>query len=521
MEALENGVRKITDAIKVTLGPRGRNVILNQEYRNLITNDGVTIAKEIELEDEFENMGAGLVKEVAMKTNEVSGDGTTTATILAGNMIQRGIKYVKNGANPVEIKRGMEKASSFVSSKITEMATKIESKEDVQKVASISSNDENVGILIADAIEKVGKDGAINVDESKTMATKLEIVDGMRIDKGYISSYMVTDVDKMEAILEKPYILVTDKKISQIQEILPVMELALSEGRKLLIIADDIESEVLTTLLVNKMRGIFTCVAIKAPLFGTNRKETLKDIACMTGATFVSEELGMNLKEVKVKDLGSSKEAKITKDITVIIGGKGNKNEINDRINSIRNLLEGTTEEYDLEILKERLAKLSGAVAVIKVGGTTETEIKEKKMRVEDAICATTAALEEGIISGGGTAYIDVMRDIGYQKLKEGLSENEKIGIDIVMFAMEEPIKQIAINAGKNGDIILQKIKDLGKGIGYDADSNEFVNMKTAGIIDPAKVTRCALENAVSIASIILTTDVMITGKEKVEQYDM
>ena len=504
-KSLEKGVEILTSAVKVTLGPKGRNVVLARDYSTpLITNDGVTIAKEIELEDVFENVGADLVKEVAIKTNDVAGDGTTTATILACSMIKSGLKYIRNTANPIMIKKGIEKATKIAAKEIEALSTPISGREDIARVAAISAADEEVGNIIAEAMEKVTADGVITVEESNGMTTELEIVKGTKIDRGYLSAYMVTDTEKMEAILDEPYILITDKKISSIQEILPVLEMVMKEGRKLFIIAEDIDKEVLSTLVVNKLRGIFTSVAIKAPSFGERRKDMLSDVACITGSTFVSIDM-----------LGSAKQIKVSKDSTVIIDGLGDKEEIQNRINGIKNLLDKETEEFEREKLKERLAKLSDGVAIIRVGCATEVEMKEKKLRIEDALAGAEAATKEGIVAGGGVTYLNIKEKV--QKLCESLSGDEKLGAKVVIEALDAPIKQILENAGKEPYVVMEKIKEMDSEFGYDALNSKYVNMKEAGIIDPAKVTRCALQNAASIAAMIITTEVICVDKENKE----
>lgn len=515
-KSLEKGVEILTNAVKVTLGPKGRNVVLARDYSTpLITNDGVTIAKEIQLEDVFENVGADLVKEVAIKTNDVAGDGTTTATILACSMIKSGLKYIRNTANPIMIKKGIEKATKIAAEEIEALSTPISGKEDIARVAAISAADEEVGNIIAEAMEKVTADGVITVEESNGMTTELEIVKGTKIDRGYLSAYMVTDTEKMEAVLDEPYILITDKKISSIQEILPVLEMVMKEGRKLFIIAEDIDKEVLSTLVVNKLRGVFTSVAIKAPSFGERRKDMLSDIACITGSTFISEELGTSLKDISIDMLGSAKQIKVSKDSTVIIDGLGDKIEIQNRINGIKNLLDKEPEEFEREKLKERLAKLSDGVAIIRVGCATEVEMKEKKLRIEDALAGAEAATKEGIVAGGGVTYLNIKEKV--QKLCESLSGDEKLGAKVVIEALDAPIKQILENAGKEPYVVMEKIKEMDTEFGYDALNSKYVNMKENGIIDPAKVTRCALQNAASIAAMIITTEVICVDKEKNE----
>lgn len=510
-KALEKGVNTLANTVKITLGPKGRNVVLGKKYgAPLITNDGVTIAKEIELEDAFENMGAQLIKEVSTKTNDVAGDGTTTACVLAQAIIREGLKNVAAGANPIIVKKGIAAATEAAVAHLKSISKVIDSKTSIMHVAANSAGDEKVGELIADAMEKVGKDGVITVEESKTMETNLTIVEGMQFDRGYASAYMVTNPDKMEAVLDNPLILITDKKISNIQEILPILEQIVNQGAKLLIIADDIESEPLATLVVNKLRGTFNCVAVKAPGFGDRRKEMLKDIAVLTGGTVISEETGLELKEVTVDMLGKAKQVKVDKDNTTIVEGAGNSEDIKARIKSIRAQMEVTTSEYDKEKLAERLAKLSGGVAVVNVGAATEVEMKEKKLRIEDALAATRAAVEEGIVPGGGVALLTAIPDI--RKLVKTLSGDEKTGAEIVLKALEEPVRQIAINAGIDGSIIVNNILNSKKstGYGYDALKNEYGDMVERGIIDPTKVTRSALQNAASVASTLLTTESVV-----------
>ncbi len=508
--ALERGVNKLADTVKITLGPKGRNVVLDKKYGSpLITNDGVTIAKEIELEDRFENMGAQLVKEVATKTNDVAGDGTTTATLLAQAIIREGIKNIAAGANPMILQKGIMMAVETAVIKIAESAKKIDGKHDITRVAAISANDTFIGELIADAMEKVTSDGVITVEESKTMSTELEVVEGMQFDRGYVSPYMVTDSDKMEAVLDDPYILITDKKISNIQEILPLLEKIVQAGKKLMIIAEDVEGEALATLLVNKLRGTFTCVAVKAPGFGDRRKAMLQDIAALTGGVVITEELGLELKETTIDQLGRARQVKILKENTIIVDGAGNEADIKGRINSIRIQIEETTSDFDREKLQERLAKLSGGVAVIKVGAATETEMKEKKLRIEDALAATRAAVEEGIVAGGGTVLIDVLPAV--QALLADQTGDIKTGIRIVIKALEEPVRQIAANAGLDGSVIAEKVKNSPAGIGFDVMTETLVDMMEVGIVDPAKVTRSALQNAASIAAILLTTEAIVS----------
>ncbi|MDD5948180.1 MAG: chaperonin GroEL [Lachnospiraceae bacterium] len=508
-KALETGVNKLADTVRVTLGPKGRNVVLNKSYgAPLITNDGVTIAKDIELEDAFENMGAQIVKEVATKTNDVAGDGTTTATVLAQAMVNAGMKNLAAGANPIILRKGMKKATDAAVEAIQKMSSKVTGKEQIAKVAAISAGDEEVGEMVADAMEKVSGDGVITIEESKTMQTELDLVEGMQFDRGYISAYMSTDMEKMVAELDDPYILITDKKISNIQDILPLLEQVVQSGAKLLIIAEDIEGEALTTLIVNKLRGTFNVVAVKAPGYGDRRKDMLQDIAILTGGKVISEELGYDLKETTLADLGRAKSVKVEKENTVIVDGLGTKEDIQNRIGQIKKQLEETTSEFDKEKLQERLAKLSGGVAVIRVGAATETEMKEKKLRMEDALAATRAAVEEGIISGGGSAYIHASKEVA--KLAAELSGDEKTGAEIILKALEAPLYRIASNAGLEGAVIINKVRESEAGVGYDALHEEYVNMVDAGIIDPAKVTRSALQNANSVASTLLTTESVV-----------
>jgi len=503
--AMQKGVDKLADTVKITLGPKGRNVVLDKKFGSpLITNDGVTIAREIELEDPFENMGAQLVKEVATKTNDVAGDGTTTATLLAQAIIREGLKNVTAGANPMLIRQGIKIAVDKAVEGIAKMSKPVNGKEDIARVAAISASDEEIGKLIADAMEKVGNEGVITVEESKSMGTELDVVEGMQFDRGYVSPYMVTDTEKMEAVLESPYILLTDKKISNIQEILPVLEQIVQQGKKLLIIAEDIEGEAMATLVVNKLRGTFTCVAVKAPGFGDRRKEMLQDLAVLTGGEVIAEELGRDLKEVTLEMLGSAESVRISKENTTIVNGKGDKSAIKERVAQIRKQIEETTSDFDKEKLQERLAKLAGGVAVIKVGAATETELKERKLRIEDALAATKAAVEEGIVPGGGTAYVDVIKEI--DKLTSDILD-VKVGIDIVKKALEEPVRQIAINAGLEGSVILEKVKNTEVGIGFDCLREVYVDMVKVGIVDPTKVTRSALQNAASVAATFLTTE--------------
>ena len=505
-KALEEGVNKLANTVRVTIGPKGRNVVLDKSYgAPLITNDGVTIAKDIELEDAFENMGAQLVKEVAAKTNDVAGDGTTTATVLAQAMINEGMKNLAAGANPIVLRKGMKKATDCAVEAIAHMSEKVTGKDQIAKVAAISAGDEEVGQMVADAMEKVSNDGVITIEESKTMKTELDLVEGMQFDRGYISAYMATDMDKMEAVLDNPYILITDKKISNIQEILPVLEQIVQSGSKLLIIAEDVEGEALTTLIVNKLRGTFNVVAVKAPGYGDRRKEMLKDIAILTGGQVISEELGLELKDTTMDMLGRAKSVKVQKENTVIVDGEGAKEDIDARVAQIKAQLEETTSEFDKEKLQERLAKLAGGVAVIRVGAATETEMKEAKLRMEDALNATRAAVEEGVVSGGGSAYIHASKKVS--ELVKTLSGDEKIGAQIILKALEAPLFHIAYNAGLEGAVIINKVRESEVGTGFDAYKEEYVNMIDAGILDPAKVTRSALQNATSVASTLLTTE--------------
>ncbi len=514
--ALEAGVNKLADTVKVTLGPKGRNVVLDKQYgAPLITNDGVTIAKEIELADAFENMGAQLVKEVATKTNDVAGDGTTTATVLAQAMIQDGMKNLAAGANPIVLRKGMKKATDAAVDAIAGMSSKVNGKHQMARVAAISAGDEEVGNMVADAMEKVSSDGVITIEESKTMKTELDLVEGMQFDRGYISAYMATDMEKMEAVLDDPYILITDKKISVIQDILPLLEQIVQSGRKLLIIAEDVEGEALTTLILNKLRGTFSVVAVKAPGYGDRRKEMLRDIAILTGGQVISEEVGLDLKDATVDMLGRAKSVKVAKESTVIVDGNGKKKEIADRVAQIKAQIETTTSEFDKEKLQERLAKLSGGVAVIRVGAATETEMKEAKLRMEDALNATRAAVEEGIVAGGGAAYIHAAKDV--QKLVDSLTGDEKTGAQVVLDALKAPLTQIAANAGLEGAVIVNKVAESKKGFGYDAYNEEYVDMVKAGILDPAKVTRSALQNATSVASTFLTTESCVANIKEPE----
>ena len=510
-KALEEGVNKLANTVRVTIGPKGRNVVLDKSYgAPLITNDGVTIAKDIELEDAFENMGAQLVKEVAAKTNDVAGDGTTTATVLAQAMINEGMKNLAAGANPIVLRKGMKKATDCAVEAIAHMSEKVTGKDQIAKVAAISAGDEEVGQMVADAMEKVSNDGVITIEESKTMKTELDLVEGMQFDRGYISAYMATDMDKMEANLDNPYILITDKKISNIQEILPVLEQIVQSGAKLLIIAEDVEGEALTTLIVNKLRGTFNVVAVKAPGYGDRRKEMLKDIAILTGGQVISEELGLELKDTTMDMLGRAKSVKVQKENTVIVDGEGAKEDIEARVAQIRAQLEETTSDFDKEKLQERLAKLAGGVAVIRVGAATETEMKEAKLRMEDALNATRAAVEEGVVSGGGSAYIHASKKVA--ELVKTLSGDEKIGAQIILKALEAPLFHIAYNAGLEGAVIINKVRESEVGTGFDAYKEEYVNMIDAGILDPAKVTRSALQNATSVASTLLTTESVVAN---------
>ncbi len=505
-KALEAGVNQLADTVRVTLGPKGRNVVLDKSYgAPLITNDGVTIAKEIELADPFENMGAQLVKEVATKTNDAAGDGTTTATVLAQAMINEGMKNLAAGANPIVMRKGMKKATDAAVESIQNMKKDVKSQADIARVAAISSADDEVGQMVADAMEKVSKDGVITIEESKTMKTELDLVEGMQFDRGYVSAYMSTDMEKMEAVLDNPYILITDKKISNIQEILPLLEQLVQSGSKLLIIAEDIEGEALTTLIVNKLRGTFTVVGVKAPGYGDRRKEMLKDIAILTGGTVISEELGLELKDTTMDQLGRAKSVKVQKENTIIVDGLGDKKAISDRVAQIKAQIAETTSDFDREKLQERLAKLSGGVAVIRVGAATEAEMKEAKLRMEDALSAAKAAVEEGIIAGGGSAYVHATADV--QKVVDSLEGDEKTGARIVLKALEAPLFHIAANAGLEGSVIINKVKESPVGVGFDAYNEKYVDMVEAGILDPAKVTRSALQNATSVASTLLTTE--------------
>lgn len=513
---MEEGINKLSNAVKVTLGPKGRNVVLDKKFGSpLITNDGVTIAKEIELEDPYENMGAQLVKEVATKTNDIAGDGTTTATLLAQAIIREGLKNVAAGANPMIIQKGIKKAVERAVEGIKEFSKVVETKESIAQVAAISAADEEVGKLISDAMQKVGKDGVITVEESKSMGTTLDVVEGMQFDRGYVSPYMVTNTEKMEAELEDPYILITDKKITNIQEVLPILEQIVQQGKPLLIIADDVEGEAMATLVVNKLRGTFNCVAVKAPAFGDRRKDMLQDIAILTGATVVSDELGYDLKETKIEMLGKARRVTVGKELTVIVNGAGDSKAIEERVSLIRNQIEHSDSEYDKDKLQERLAKLAGGVAVIEVGAATETELKERKLRIEDALAATRAAVEEGIVPGGGTVLLNVIPKV--EELLEKTSGDERTGVNIIVKALEEPVRQIAINAGLEGSVIVENIKNKENGIGFDALNEKYVNMLESGIVDPTKVTRSALQNAASVASMVLTTEAAVADITKEE----
>lgn len=505
--ALERGVNALANTVKVTLGPKGRNVVLEKKFgAPTITNDGVTIARDIELEDAFENMGAQLVKEVATKTNDIAGDGTTTATLLAQAMVREGMKNVAAGANPMIVKKGIQKAVNVLVSELKKISSKVEDKQAIAQVASISAADEEVGQLIADAMDKVGKDGVITIEESKTMETAMEVVEGMQFDRGYISPYMSTDADKMEAVLSDPYILITDRKITMIQDLLPVLEKVVQQGKELLIIAEDVEGEALATLVVNKLRGTFKAVAVKAPGFGDRRKAMLEDIAILTGATVVSEELGRKLDSVQMEDLGRAAQVRVTKEITTIVDGSGNKDDIQARVAQVRAQIEETTSDFDREKLQERLAKMAGGVAVIKVGAATEVEMKDRKLRIEDALNATRAAVEEGIVAGGGTSFIQIQSALDAIEV----TGDEKTGVELVKRAIEEPVRQIANNAGLEGSVVVENVKRAAKGIGFNALTEEYVDMLAAGIVDPTKVTRSALQNAASIAAMVLTTESIV-----------
>ena len=509
--ALEAGVNQLADTVRVTLGPKGRNVVLDKSFgAPLITNDGVTIAKEIELEDAFENMGAQLIKEVASKTNDVAGDGTTTATVLAQAMVHEGMKNLAAGANPIILRKGMKKATDTAVEAIAKMSSKVNGKDQIAKVAAISASDEEVGEMVADAMEKVSNDGVITIEESKTMKTELDLVEGMQFDRGYLSAYMATDMDKMEANLENPYILITDKKISNIQEILPLLEQIVQSSAKLLIIAEDVEGEALSTLVLNKLRGTFQVVAVKAPGYGDRRKEMLKDIAILTGGQVITEELGLDLKDTTMDQLGRAKSVKVQKENTIIVDGEGDKAEIEARVSQIRTQIEETTSEFDKEKLQERLAKLAGGVAVVRVGAATETEMQEAKLRMEDALAATRAAVEEGIIAGGGSAYIHASKEVA--KMAAELEGDEKTGANIILKALEAPLRRIAENAGLEGSVIIDKVKEGKPGFGFNAYTEQYVNMVDNGILDPAKVTRSALQNATSVASTLLTTESVVAN---------
>ncbi|EOR28104.1 chaperonin GroEL [Clostridium sartagoforme AAU1] len=506
--SMQIGVDTLADTVKVTLGPKGRNVVLDKKFgAPLITNDGVSIAREIELEDPYENMGAQLVKEVATKTNDVAGDGTTTATLLAQAIIREGLKNVTAGANPILIRNGIKMAVDKAVEEIKKISKPVNGKEDIARVAAISASDEEVGKLISDAMEKVGNEGVITVEESKSMGTELDVVEGMQFDRGYVSAYMVTDTEKMEAVLDNPVILIADKKISNIQELLPILEQIVQQGKKLLIIAEDVEGDAMTTLVVNRLRGTFTCVAVKAPGFGDRRKEMLQDIAVLTGGTVISEELGIDIKEVTLDMLGQCESVKVTKENTTIVNGKGNSEAIKERVSQIRAQIEETSSEFDKEKLTERLAKLAGGVAVIKVGAATETELKEKKLRIEDALAATKAAVEEGIVPGGGAAYVNIINEVA--KVTSDVADTQ-VGINIIVRSLEEPMRQIAINAGVEGSVIIDHVKGREAGVGYDALNGNYTDMIKAGIVDPTKVTRSALQNAASVASTFLTTEAAV-----------
>lgn len=515
--ALQSGIDQLADTVKITLGPKGRNVVLDKKFgAPLITNDGVTIAKEIELEDPFENMGAQLVKEVATKTNDVAGDGTTTATLLAQALVREGAKNVTAGANPMIVRKGIQQAIDVAVEELAKKSRQVSGKEDIARVASVSAANEEVGQLIADAMEKVTADGVITVEESKTAETYSEVVEGMQFDRGYISPYMVTDTDKMEAVLDDALILITDKKISNIQEILPLLEQIVQQGKKLMIIAEDVEGEALTTLILNKLRGTFVCVPVKAPGFGDRRKAMLEDIAILTGGQVISSELGLELKDTQLEQLGRARQVKVQKENTIIVDGMGDPDAIKARVKQIRSEIEASTSEFDKEKLQERLAKLAGGVAVIKVGAATETEMKEIKLRIEDALSATKAAVEEGIVAGGGTSYINVIPSV--EKLLEKSEGDEKTGVQIVLKALEEPVKQIAKNAGLEGSVIVDKVKSCKEGVGYNALTEDYVDMISAGIVDPVKVTRSALQNAASVAAMVLTTESLVADKPEKEK---
>ena len=511
---LLDGVNKLADTVKVTLGPKGRNVVLDKSFgAPLITNDGVTIAKEIELDDPYENMGARLVKEVSVKTNDIAGDGTTTATVLAQKMIKEGVRNVAAGGDPMAIKRGMDKAVNVATVALKEISSKVNGKEDIARVASISANNDEIGALIADAMEKVSKDGVITIEESKTSSTDVEVVEGMQFDKGYVSPYMVTDTEKMEAIMDNPYILITDKKISNIQEILPLLENLMQQSGKLVIVCDDVEQEALSTLVLNKLRGVLNVVAVKAPGYGDKRKAMLQDMATLTGAEVITSDLGLELKDTQIEQLGRAKQVKISKENTIIVDGAGDKQQIADRVAQIKAQIAEEKSEFEKENLQERLAKIAGGVAVIGVGAATEVEMKDKKLRIEDALSATRAAVEEGIVAGGGTAFLNIIPEV--EKFVGSLNEEEKLGGKIILRALEEPAKQIAINAGLEPAVIVEKVKNSDKGIGFNAANNTYVDMKKAGIVDPTKVSRSALQNAASIASMVLTTESIVTEKKE------
>ncbi len=512
-KALQAGIDKLANTVKITLGPKGRNVVLDKKYgAPLITNDGVTIAKDVELEDPFENMGAQLIKEVATKTNDVAGDGTTTATLLAQALVREGMKNVVAGANPMVIKKGIQKAVDAAIEAVKSHSQPVKGTEDIARIATISSADEDIGRIIADAMEKVTSDGVITVEESKIAQTEAEVVEGMQFDRGYISPYMVTDTDKMEAVIDDALILITDKKIASIQDLLPLLEQIMHAGGKLIIIAEDIEGEALSTILVNKLRGVFTCVGIKAPGFGDRRKEMLQDIAILTGGKVITSELGLELKDTQISDLGRARQVKVSKENTIIVDGAGDKDAIKSRVNQIRTQIENTASDYDREKLQERLAKLAGGVAVIKVGAATETEMKEKKLRIEDALNATRAAVEEGVVAGGGTIFVNIIPAV--EALLNTVDGDEKTGVRIIAKALEAPIRQIAANAGLDGSVILEKVRNSGKvGYGFDAYKEEYCDMVSAGIIDPAKVTRSALENAASVSAMVLTTESLVADK--------
>lgn len=510
-KALEAGVNQLADTVRVTLGPKGRNVVLDKSFgAPLITNDGVTIAKEIELQDPYENMGAQLIKEVASKTNDVAGDGTTTATVLAQAMVNEGMKNLAAGANPIVLRKGMKKSTDAAVEAIKKMSKPINGKEQIARVAAISASDDEVGTMVADAMEKVSKDGVITIEESKTMKTELDLVEGMQFDRGYLSAYMCTDMDKMEANLDDPYVLITDKKISNIQDLLPLLEQVVKMGARLLIIAEDVEGEALTTLIVNKLRGTFNVVAVKAPGYGDRRKEMLQDIAILTGGTVISEELGLDLKDATMEQLGRAKSVKVQKENTIIVDGMGDKDAISARVSQIRKQIEETTSDFDREKLQERLAKLAGGVAVIRVGAATETEMKEAKLRMEDALNATRAAVEEGIIAGGGSAYVHAAGEV--KSVADGLEGDEKTGARIILKALEAPLYHIVANAGLEGSVIVNKVKESSVGHGFDAYKEEYVDMIEAGILDPVKVTRSALQNATSVASTLLTTETVVAN---------